>query len=103
MKKSLKMHRKQPHSSWRRDQAKAGRQNKNARKTGLFAVAAGDGMNEIFKGLGVDVVIEGGQDDESEARKDMLNAIDQVNADPYFYTPEQQEYYSGCKSGAVDD
>ena len=59
-------------------------------------------MNEIFKELGVDYIIEGGQT-MNPSTEDMLNAIDQVNADTYLYSSEQQEHYSCCKSGTVTD
>lgn len=53
---------------------------------GFIAVSIGDGINEIFKGLGVDYLIEGGQT-MNPSTEDMLNAIDQVNADTVFILP----------------
>ena len=53
---------------------------------GFIAVSVGDGINEIFKGLGVDHIIEGGQT-MNPSTEDMLNAIDQVNADTIFILP----------------
>ena len=70
------------------DQAKQAAKQKR-KEDGFIAVAAGDGMNEIFKGLGVDVVIEGGQT-MNPSTEDMLNAIDQVNADHIFILPNNK-------------
>ncbi|MBD5499714.1 MAG: DAK2 domain-containing protein [Lachnospiraceae bacterium] len=57
--------------------------------TGFIAVSAGDGINEIFKGLGVDYIIEGGQT-MNPSTEDMLNAIDKVNADTVFILPNNK-------------
>ena len=46
----------------------------------------GEGLDEIFTGLGVDYIIEGGQT-MNPSTEDMLNAIDQVNADNIFILP----------------
>ena len=56
---------------------------------GFIAVSVGDGVNEIFKGLGVDHIIEGGQT-MNPSTEDMLNAIDQVNADTIFILPNNK-------------
>ena len=53
---------------------------------GFVAVSIGDGINEIFKGLGVDYLIEGGQT-MNPSTEDMLNAIEHVNADTVFILP----------------
>ena len=53
---------------------------------GFIAVSIGEGVNEIFKGLGVDYLIEGGQT-MNPSTEDMLNAIEQVNADTIFILP----------------
>lgn len=53
---------------------------------GFVSVSIGDGINEIFKGLGVDYLIEGGQT-MNPSTEDMLNAIDKVNADTIFILP----------------
>lgn len=57
-----------------------------AKEMGFIAVSVGDGMNEIFRGLGVDYVIEGGQT-MNPSTEDMLKAIDQVNAKNIFILP----------------
>ena len=56
------------------------------KEVGFVAVSIGEGINEIFKGLGVDYLIEGGQT-MNPSTEDMLNAIDQVNADTIFILP----------------
>lgn len=57
-----------------------------AKEMGFIAVSVGDGMNEIFRGLGVDYVIEGGQT-MNPSTEDMLKAIDRVNAKNIFILP----------------
>lgn len=56
---------------------------------GFIAVSVGDGIAEIFKGLGVDYIIEGGQT-MNPSTEDMLNAIDKVNADSIFIFPNNK-------------
>ncbi len=53
---------------------------------GFIAVSAGDGLTEIFRDLGVDYLIEGGQT-MNPSTEDMLEAIAQVNADTIFILP----------------
>ena len=57
--------------------------------TAFIAVSIGDGMNEIFKGLGVDYIIEGGQT-MNPSTEDMLNAIEKVNADNIIILPNNK-------------
>lgn len=57
--------------------------------TAFIAVSIGDGLNEIFKGLGVDYIIEGGQT-MNPSTEDMLNAIDKVNADHVVILPNNK-------------
>ena len=56
---------------------------------GFIAVSIGTGLNEIFKELGADYIIEGGQT-MNPSTEDMLNAIDQVNADTIFILPNNK-------------
>ena len=53
---------------------------------GFVAVSIGEGLNGIFKGLGVDYIIEGGQT-MNPSTADMLDAIEKVNADTVFILP----------------
>ena len=60
-----------------------------AKEVGFIAVSAGEGLTDIFKGLGVDYLIEGGQT-MNPSTEDMLNAIDQVNAKNIFILPNNK-------------
>lgn len=60
-----------------------------AKEAGFIAVSAGEGLTDIFKGLGVDYLIEGGQT-MNPSTEDMLNAIDQVNAKNIFILPNNK-------------
>ena len=59
------------------------------KELGFIAVSIGSGLTEIFKGLGVDYLIEGGQT-MNPSTEDMLNAIDQVNAENIFILPNNK-------------
>ncbi len=59
------------------------------KENGFIAVSAGDGIHAIFQELGVDHIIEGGQT-MNPSTEDMLNAIDQVNADTVFILPNNK-------------
>ncbi len=56
---------------------------------GFISVSVGEGINEIFKGLGVDYIIEGGQT-MNPSTEDMLNAIEKVNADTIYILPNNK-------------
>jgi len=56
---------------------------------GFISVTIGEGINEIFQGLGVDYLIEGGQT-MNPSTEDMLNAIEQVNAKTIFILPNNK-------------
>ena len=56
------------------------------KKAGFIAVSMGEGLDEIFTGLGVDCIIKGGQT-MNPSTEDMLNAINEVNADNIFILP----------------
>ena len=59
------------------------------KENGFIAVSIGAGINEIFNGLGVDYIIEGGQT-MNPSTEDMLNAIDQVNAKNIYILPNNK-------------
>ena len=59
------------------------------KQVGFIAVSIGEGINEIFRGLGVDYLIEGGQT-MNPSTEDMLNAIEKVNADTIFIMPNNK-------------
>ena len=56
---------------------------KPEKEVGFITVSAGDGMGEIFKELGADYLIQGGQT-MNPSTEDMLKAIDEVNAKNIF-------------------
>ena len=63
---------------------------KEPRKSvGFIAVSIGEGMNGIFRELGADYIIEGGQT-MNPSTDDMLSAIDEVNADHIFILPNNK-------------
>ncbi len=68
-----------------KDTAEAAK-NEPKKKYGFISVSAGSGLSEIFKSLGVDHIIEGGQT-MNPSTEDMLNAIEQVNAENIFIFP----------------
>ena len=59
------------------------------KEAGFITVSIGEGMNEIFKGLGVDRIIEGGQT-MNPSTEDVLNAIARVNADTVYVLPNNK-------------
>lgn len=59
------------------------------KKYGFVAVSAGEGLDEIFKGLNVDHIISGGQT-MNPSTEDILNAIDKINADNIYVLPNNK-------------
>ena len=57
------------------------------KEVGFISVSVGSGLSAIFKDLGVDYLIEGGQT-MNPSTEDMLNAIAKVNAKDHLYFPE---------------
>ena len=66
---------------------------------GFVTVVAGDGLAEIFGGLGVDYVIEGGQT-MNPSTEDILNAVDKVNADTVFVLPNNKNIILAAQQAA---
>ena len=66
---------------------------------GFISVSIGEGMNEIFRGLGVDYIIEGGQT-MNPSTEDMLSAIDHVNADHIFILPNNKNIIMAANQAA---
>lgn len=56
------------------------------KEVGFIAVSSGEGLSEVFKDLGADYIIEGGQT-MNPSTEDMLDAIANVNADSIFILP----------------
>ena len=70
-------------------EAAASKKSAPRKPVGFIAVSIGDGMNDIFRELGVDYIIEGGQT-MNPSTDDMLTAIDEVNADHIFILPNNK-------------
>ena len=68
------------------ESASAPKKEEPRKENGFIAVAAGDGLADIFRDLGVDYVIEGGQT-MNPSTDDVLSAIEQVNAENVFVLP----------------
>ena len=66
---------------------------------GFISVSIGEGINEIFKGLGVDYIIAGGQT-MNPSTEDMLNAIEDVNADNIFILPNNKNIILAANQAA---
>ncbi|MDS1029880.1 DAK2 domain-containing protein [Bacillota bacterium LX-D] len=62
---------------------------KTLKSTGIVAVSAGDGLNEILKSLGVDVLINGGQT-MNPSTEDLLAAIKETNAQQVYILPNNK-------------
>ena len=71
------------------EEAKAAKPAMPHKEVGFISVSIGEGIGEIFKGLGVDYLIEGGQT-MNPSTEDMLNAIEQVNADTIYILPNNK-------------
>ena len=56
---------------------------------GFVAISVGEGLDEIFKGLGVDYIISGGQT-MNPSTEDILEAVDKINADTIFVLPNNK-------------
>ncbi|MBO5283845.1 MAG: DAK2 domain-containing protein [Lachnospiraceae bacterium] len=66
---------------------------------GFLAVSVGDGINEIFKSLGVDHIIEGGQT-MNPSTADILDAVEQVNAETIFILPNNKNIILAANQAA---
>ena len=69
------------------------------KEMGFISVSIGEGINEIFKGLGVDYIIEGGQT-MNPSTEDMLNAIEKVNAKTVFILPNNKNIILAANQAA---
>lgn len=78
-----------------KDAEKLAKQQKEEKKAepkkpmGFIAVSIGEGLSNIFRELGADYIIEGGQT-MNPSTEDMLNAIDHVNAETVFILPNNK-------------
>lgn len=73
----------------------------SARKdVGFVSISTGDGLTAIFKNLGVDEVIEGGQT-MNPSTEDILNAVEKVNADNVFILPNNKNIILAAEQAAA--
>lgn len=70
-------------------EAGAAVKNEPRKPYGFIAVSVGEGLGEIFRGIGADYLIEGGQT-MNPSTEDMLNAIDKVKADVVYILPNNK-------------
>lgn len=70
------------------------------KEVGFISVSIGEGVGEIFKGLGVDYLIEGGQT-MNPSTEDMLRAIEKVNADNVFIFPNNKNIILAANQAKV--
>nr|WP_330404286.1 DAK2 domain-containing protein [Lacrimispora celerecrescens] len=72
-------------------QQKAGVEKKAEQRKpyGFISVSVGEGLDEIFRGIGADYLIQGGQT-MNPSTEDMLNAIEKVNADTIYILPNNK-------------
>ena len=75
------------------------KENEPNKPVGFITVSIGEGMNEIFRGLGADYIIEGGQT-MNPSTEDMLAAIDKVRADHIFILPNNKNIIMAAKQAA---
>ena len=67
---------------------------------GFVTVCAGAGLAEIFRGLGVDFVIEGGQT-MNPSTADILDAVEKVNADTVIVLPNNKNIILAANQAAI--
>ena len=70
------------------------------KEVGFVTVCAGSGLSEIFKGLGVDYVIEGGQT-MNPSTADILDAVDKVNARTVIVLPNNKNIILAANQAAI--
>ncbi|MGL4655110.1 MAG: DAK2 domain-containing protein [Sarcina sp.] len=70
-----------------------------AKEFGFVSVAMGSGMTEIFKDLGVDYIIEGGQT-MNPSTQDMVDAIEKINAEHIFILPNNKNIIMAANQAA---
>ena len=66
---------------------------------GIIAVAAGKGVQDLFKSLGVDYVISGGQT-MNPSTEDILKAIEEVNAEKIIILPNNKNIFMAADQAA---
>lgn len=87
-----------------KDAEKAAQEQKKEEKEppkeyGFISVSVGEGLSEIFKGLGVDIVIEGGQT-MNPSTEDILKAVEQINAKTVYVLPNNKNIILAANQAA---
>lgn len=87
-----------------KDAEKAAQEQKKEEKEppkeyGFIAVSVGEGLSKIFKGLGVDIVIEGGQT-MNPSTEDILKAVEQINAKTVYVLPNNKNIILAANQAA---
>lgn len=83
----------------KKDAEEEAKANAPKKEMGFISVSIGEGINEIFQGLGVDRIIAGGQT-MNPSTEDMLNAIEDVNADNIFILPNNKNIILAANQAA---
>lgn len=91
------IHNMQLQSAERTEMLAAEQEQAEHKALGFVAVAAGEGNAEILKSLGVDVVVSGGQT-MNPSTKDLLDAVEKVNADAVIILPNNSNIIMAAQS-----
>ncbi|MDD6288874.1 MAG: DAK2 domain-containing protein [Eggerthellales bacterium] len=86
-------------SEERNDKLAAEQADQPKKPLGFVAVAAGEGNAKILRSLGVDVVVSGGQT-MNPSTKDLLDAVEQVNAESVIILPNNSNIIMAAQSAA---
>ncbi len=79
--------------------AKEAKKDEPKKPFGFVAVSVGEGLNDIFRDLGVDHIIEGGQT-MNPSTEDVLDAISKVNAETVFVFPNNKNIILAANQAA---
>ncbi|ABS40222.1 DAK2 domain-containing protein [Clostridium botulinum] len=81
------------------EENKVEKEESELKKYGFISVALGEGITEIFKDLGVDEVIEGGQT-MNPSTEDIVKAINKINAENIFILPNNKNIIMAATQAA---
>lgn len=84
------------HSEQKENAAKSARKERPMKEHGTVAVASGDGIADLFRQLGVDAVVSGGQTQNPSAQ-DFLSAFAEVNAKHIYVFPNNGNIVMAAK------
>lgn len=99
IKDAAKLAKEQAEEEAKKEREKTAQHSSEPKEIGFIAVSIGEGINEVFKGLGVDYLIEGGQT-MNPSTEDMLNAIEKVNAENIFIFPNNKNIILAANQAA---